>query len=406
MQTYLVGGAVRDRLLGLPVQDRDWVVVGATPDDMIAAGFKPVGRDFPVFLHPLTHEEHALARTERKTGAGYRGFAVDTSPHVTLEQDLERRDLTINAIAERPDGTLVDPFGGQRDLAQERLRHVSAAFVEDPVRLLRVARFAARFGDFTLAPETSALLRAMVEAGEVDALVAERVWQELARGLTTAAPARMFEVLADCGALARLLPEVVAGERLAAILDAATALGAGLDVRYACLFHGGAQPPDPARIAAVGERLRVPNDCRELADAVAREQAFVAGSAAATAAERLAWLERTGSMRRAGRLDATLVAAASIAAGTGGAADDAAFGDAAPLRLALHAALAVDTAAVAHEAAAHGARGPAVGEAIRAVRIAAIEAAPVAAAGPPAAAPAAGRRTGAAATACASGRPQ
>ena len=377
MQTYLVGGAVRDRLLGLPVQDRDWVVVGATPDDMIAAGFKPVGRDFPVFLHPLTHEEHALARTERKTGAGYRGFAVDTSPHVTLEQDLERRDLTINAIAERPDGTLVDPFGGQRDLAEKRLRHVSAAFVEDPVRLLRVARFAARFGDFTLAPETAALLRAMVEAGEVDALVAERVWQELARGLMAQRPARLFEVLQDCGALARLLPEVAAGGRLSAILTAATGLGAGLEVRYACIFHGGAQPPEPATVAAAGERLRVPNGCRELADVVAREQAFVLGaSVQAGAAQRLAWLERTGSMRRAGRLDAILLAAAAVAAGSSGdATAEAALGDAAPLRLALHAALAVDTAAVAGEAAARGARGPAVGEAIRVARIAAIDAA-------------------------------
>ena len=376
MQTYLVGGAVRDRLLGLPVKDRDWVVVGATPDDMIAAGFKPVGRDFPVFLHPATHEEHALARTERKTGAGYRGFAVDTSPHVTLEQDLERRDLTINAIAERPDGTLVDPFGGRRDLGEKRLRHVSAAFVEDPVRLLRVARFAARFGDFTLAPETATLLRTMVEAGEVDALVAERVWQELSRGLMADRPARLFEVLADCGALQRLLPEVVAGGRLTAILDAAARLGAGLDVRYACMFHGGAEPPDPARIAAVGERLRVPNGCRELADAVAREQAFVLGAIAqAGAAQRLGWLESTGSMRRAERLDAMLLAAAAIAAGSGSeqAAIDAGCGDAAPLRLALRAALGVDTAAVAGEAAARGARGPAVGEAIRAARIAAID---------------------------------
>jgi len=210
MKTYVVGGAIRDELLGLPVQDRDHVVVGATPEQMAAAGFKPVGKDFPVFLHPRTHEEYALARTERKTAPGYAGFRFHAAPDVTLEQDLQRRDLTINAMARGDDGRLVDPHGGERDLRERRFRHVSDAFAEDPVRILRVARFAARFTDFTVAPETAALMRAMVDAGEADALVAERVWQELSRGLMEARPSRMFEVLRACGALARLMPTLEA----------------------------------------------------------------------------------------------------------------------------------------------------------------------------------------------------
>ena len=206
MRTYRVGGAVRDALLGLPVHDEDWVVVGATPDQMIEAGFLPVGKDFPVFLHPETREEHALARTERKTGRGYHGFAFHAAPDVTLEQDLGRRDLTINAIAQAEDGALIDPYGGQRDLRARVLRHVTEAFREDPVRILRVARFAARFAEFSLAPETLDLMRAMVEEGEADHLVPERVWQELARGLMESRPSRMFDVLRSCGALARVLP--------------------------------------------------------------------------------------------------------------------------------------------------------------------------------------------------------
>src|SRR5450830_1884765 len=208
MHIYSVGGAVRDELLGLPVQDRDYVVVGATPADMLAQGYRPVGKDFPVFLHPRTQEEYALARTERKTAPGYKGFVFHTDADVTLEQDLVRRDLTINAMARAADGTLTDPFGGAQDINAKIFRHVSTAFAEDPVRILRVARFAARFPDFTVAPETNALMQAMVAQGEVDALVPERVWQELARGLMERQPSRMFAVLRDCGALARLLPEL------------------------------------------------------------------------------------------------------------------------------------------------------------------------------------------------------
>jgi tRNA nucleotidyltransferase (CCA-adding enzyme) len=208
MKIFTVGGAVRDELLGLPVQDRDYVVVGASPDEMLAKGFRPVGKDFPVFLHPKNHEEYALARTERKTGPGYTGFAFHAAPEVTLEEDLARRDLTINAIARGEEGSLIDPYQGVADIAARVLRHVGPAFVEDPVRILRVARFAARFTDFSVAPETLVLMREMVANGEVDHLVAERVWQEFAKGLMEARPSRMFDVLRECGALARLLPEL------------------------------------------------------------------------------------------------------------------------------------------------------------------------------------------------------
>src|SRR5664279_3682472 len=208
MKRYLVGGAVRDALLGRPIGDRDWVVVGADVATLQSAGYTPVGRDFPVFLHPQTREEHALARTERKTAPGYHGFEFHADPGVTLEDDLLRRDLTINAIAEDESGAIVDPHGGRRDLAAKVLRHVSPAFAEDPVRILRLARFAARFADFSVAPETEALMREMVRLGEVDALVPERVWQEVSRGLMETKPSRMFDVLRGSGALARVLPEV------------------------------------------------------------------------------------------------------------------------------------------------------------------------------------------------------
>src|SRR4051812_279235 len=300
MQTYMVGGAVRDALLGLPVNDRDWVVVGATPQAMAEAGFLAVGRDFPVFLHPDTREEYALARTERKTAPGYHGFAFHADPGVTLEDDLARRDLTINAIAQAADGTVIDPFQGRRDLQARVLRHVTDAFREDPVRILRLARFAARFADFSVAPETLELMRDMVQEGEVDALVPERVWQELARGLMEDKPSRMFEVLRACGALARLLPEVDrlwgvpqppahhpevdTGVHLMLVLDMAAQLQTPLTVRFACLGHdlgkGTTRAEElPRHIAhearsvklvqAMCERLKVPTDCRELAETVA-----------------------------------------------------------------------------------------------------------------------------------------
>jgi tRNA nucleotidyltransferase (CCA-adding enzyme) len=272
-KSYVVGGAVRDRLLGLPVSDRDHVVVGATVDEMKAAGFRPVGRDFPVFLHPETHEEYALARTERKVAPGYAGFLFHADPSVTLEADLERRDLTINAIAEdETDGRLVDPFGGQRDLADKLFRHVGPAFVEDPVRILRLARFAARFVDFRVAPETLSLMRSMADAGEIDALVPERVWQELSRGLMEARPSRVFDVLREAHALQPLLPEIdalAAGDwqRTAVALARAADDGQVLEVRFAVLTQmagGGA-------IERLCERFAVPRAVRDVALLVARE---------------------------------------------------------------------------------------------------------------------------------------
>ena len=269
MKTYLVGGAVRDTLLGLSGSDRDWVVVGATPEQMVARGFVPVGKDFPVFLHPDTKEEYALARTERKTAPGYKGFVVHASPDVTLEQDLARRDLTINAMAQDPErpSTIVDPYRGQTDLQRRVLRHVTDAFREDPVRILRLARFAARLGDFEVAPETLTLARDMVQAGEVDALVPERVWQELERGLMAGHPSRMAQVLWDCGAWPRLWPELdwhaPNRVRLWQWLDSNTHGGSalGLGQRWALWCHGAA----PGQVSAIGERLRVPQAVNELA---------------------------------------------------------------------------------------------------------------------------------------------
>jgi tRNA nucleotidyltransferase (CCA-adding enzyme) len=283
MQVYCVGGAIRDELLGLPVRDRDWVVVGASPQTLQARGFLPVGRDFPVFLHPDTREEYALARTERKSGPGYRGFVVEFSPQVTLEDDLKRRDLTINAMARDADGRLIDPWNGLRDLKDRVLRHVSDAFTEDPVRILRIARFAARFHDFRIADETRALMRTMVERGEADHLVPERVWQELSRGLMETHPSRMIAVLRDCGALDRIAPELedVWNEGMAGTLDAAATAGAALPVRFAVLLHGVAAGVDPAhpgqrrdagaRADGIAERLRAPTDCRDVARLVAGE---------------------------------------------------------------------------------------------------------------------------------------
>ena len=305
LTVYCVGGAVRDRLLGLPVQDHDWVVVGSTPEAMEARGFKAVGADFPVFLHPETHEEYALASTERKVAQGYKGFTVYATPEVTLEQDLLRRDFTINAIAEDAEGNLIDPYGGQADLKAGILRHVSDAFAEDPVRILRGARFAARFG-FTFAHETLALMRSMVDNGEVDALVAERVWQELARGLMEKHPSRFFTTLRECGALKKILPEVDAlfgvpqpahyhpeidcGVHVLMVIDDTAKNARPLEVRFAALGHdlGKATTPEDTLPRHIGheqrsvglirklsERLRVPGECRDLALLVAQYHSHV-----------------------------------------------------------------------------------------------------------------------------------
>ena len=402
MKIYAVGGTVRDALLGVPSGDRDWVVVGATPQQMLDAGYLPVGRDFPVFLHPRTKEEHALARTERKTAPGYRGFTVHADPAVTLEEDLQRRDLTINAMARSADGTLIDPCGGQRDLAAKVLRHVSPAFAEDPVRILRLARFAARFADFTVAPETRVLMREMVAAGEVDALVSERVWQELARGLMEATPSRMFEVLRDCGALERLLPEVDrlwgvpqradyhpevdTGVHLMMVLDMAARLGANLPVRFACLGHDlgkGTTPADvlPRHIGheersvklvrALCERLRVPVDCRALAELVAREHGNVHRSGEFSAAAVVRLLDRCDAWRRPERFAEALLACECDARGRLGLGDSP-YPQRARLLAAWRATRAIDSAAIAADAAARGLKGPAVGEALMAARVDAV----------------------------------
>ncbi len=404
MRAYIVGGAVRDELLQRPVTDRDWVVVGSTPQSMRDAGFIAVGADFPVFLHPQTKEEYALARTERKTAPGYRGFHFHAAPDVTLEQDLSRRDLTINAMARADDGRLVDPWGGQRDLDARVLRHVSPAFAEDPVRILRLARFAARFPDFSVAPETLALAASMVAAGEVDALVPERIWQELARGLMEARPSRMFEVLRACAALGRLLPEVdrlwgVAqradyhpevdtGVHLMMVLDMAARLDASLPVRFACLGHDlgkGTTPADVlprhigheqrsvALVRGVCERLRVPVACRELAEVVAREHGNVHRSGEFNAAAVLRLLERCDAIRRPDRFAELLLACECDARGRLGL-EDSAYPQRARLARALRLALDVDATAVATQAAQRGLTGPAVGEAIQRARADAVAA--------------------------------
>jgi tRNA nucleotidyltransferase (CCA-adding enzyme) len=405
MRLYVVGGAVRDALLGLPASDRDWVAVGANPDELLALGYKPVGRDFPVFIHPATGEEVALARTERKSGRGYRGFTVHAAPGVTLEEDLSRRDLTINAIAQAEDGTLIDPHGGQRDLQARVFRHVSPAFVEDPVRLLRVARLAARFADFTVAPETAALLAQMVAEGEVDALVPERVWQELSRGLMLPRPSRMFEVLRQCGALARLLPEVDrlwgvpqrpehhpevdTGVHLMMVLDCCARLDAPLPVRWACLGHDlgkGTTPPAewPRHIAHearsarlvrdMGRRLRVSVECNELADVVAREHGNVHRSGDLNAAALMRLFERCDALRRPQRFADLLLACECDARGRLGREEEA-YAPAKRLPPLLAAALAVDSAALAADAQARGLAGPAIGAAIQAARARALAAA-------------------------------
>ncbi|MDJ1161478.1 multifunctional CCA addition/repair protein [Burkholderia gladioli] len=407
MRIYAVGGAIRDELLGVPVQDRDYVVVGATPEQLAAQGYRPVGKDFPVFLHPRTHEEYALARTERKTAAGYHGFQFYFAPDVTLEEDLARRDLSINAMARElsPDGSLVgpvvDPFDGRADLAAKRFRHVGPAFVEDPVRILRIARFAARFADFTVAPETLALMRDMVTVGEVDALVPERVWQELSRGLMEAKPSRMFEVLRECGALARILPEVDAlfgvpqradyhpevdtGVHVMMVVDYAARHGYTLPVRFAALTHdlGKATTPEhvlPRHIGHEGrsvdllkplsERLRVPNECRDLALLVAREHGNLHQVMKMGAAALVRFLERADALRKPGRFAEMLQACESDARGRLGL-EAQPYPQAERLRRALLAARSVDAGQVAA-----GLRGNPEGirEAVHRARIAAVAA--------------------------------
>jgi tRNA nucleotidyltransferase (CCA-adding enzyme) len=376
VKIYAVGGAVRDEMLGLPVKDRDYVVVGATPEHMVRLGYRPVGRDFPVFLHPETHEEYALARTERKSGRGYRGFQVHAAPDVTLEDDLARRDLTINAMARADDGSLIDPFNGAADIAAQTLRHVGPAFVEDPVRVLRVARFSARFG-FDIAPETMTLMRRMVDEGEVDHLVAERVWQELAAGLMAARPRRMFEALRACGALARILPEIDrlfgvpqpaqhhpeidTGDHVLRVLDCAAERDEPLEVRFAVLLHDlgkGTTPPEQwprhiahesrsvALIEALCERLRVPAACRELALVVARVHTIVHRALELRPATLLKLLEQADYFRRPERLELVLRACECDARGRKGL-EARPYPQAEHVRRAARAAAAVDAGAIA-----------------------------------------------------------
>ena len=408
MQIYMVGGAVRDGLLGLPVQDHDWVVVGATPQQMVEAGYVPVGKDFPVFLHPETHEEYALARTERKTAPGYKGFVVQADPSVTLDEDLGRRDLTINSIAQYQDSTglkqLIDPYHGQEDLRHRVLRHVTDAFREDPVRILRLARFAARFTDFTVAAETQNLMRHMVADGEVDALVPERVWQELARGLMEHQPSRMFKVLRDCGALERLLPEVLAlwgvpqradyhpevdtGVHLMMVLDMSARLKAPLPVRFACLTHDLGKAITPADVLPrhIGheersvrllkplcQRLRVPNDCREMAEVVAREHGNIHRCTDFSAAALVRLLERCDALRKPERFADILLACECDARGRLGATEKP-YPQRELLLNTLRAAQQIDTEAIALQAQARGATGLKIGEAIHAARVKAVEA--------------------------------
>ncbi len=357
MKIYCVGGAVRDELLGLPVKDRDYVVVGATPEEMLRQGFKPVGKDFPVFLHPSTHEEYALARTERKTARGYHGFEFYTAPDVTLEQDLARRDLTINAIARDSQGKLIDPFNGASDLKAGVLRHVGPAFAEDPVRILRVARFAARLG-FRIAPETLALMRQMAENGEADALVAERVWQEFARGLMEPDPSRMIGVLRECGALARVMPELEtlwedpdAGRDALRALDASARAGDALEVRLAAL----ARSLDPLAVEALAGRLKMPADSRDLALLAARYGNSIADAGELTPGALFELFEGTDAFRRPERFHALTRAALA------GEPDSTRART--RLGTALAAAAAVDAAAIAQSAATPAEIGRRVAEA-------------------------------------------
>ena len=363
MRAFQVGGSVRDGLLGLPVVDRDWVVVGATPELMEREGYRPVGRDFPVFLHPRSKEEYALARTERKTARGYKGFTVHASPEVTLEEDLARRDLTINAMARGEAGELIDPFGGERDLRAGILRHVSPAFVEDPVRILRVARFAARFG-FAIAPETANLMCSMVAGGEVDALVAERVWQEFARGLMEKHPWRMLAELAQCGLLARCYPALgiestnggptnPGGDSVARALQFAAKENFSLAVRFTLLTLAARDPVE--QLEALCDALRAPNECRDLALLAARQIAVASLADRLAPAQMLDLVEASDAFRRPARLEELLNAAEAEAFAARHWAQ-VPFLPRHAARIALAAARRVDSQALAAEGGDIGAR--------------------------------------------------
>jgi tRNA nucleotidyltransferase (CCA-adding enzyme) len=402
MKVYLVGGAVRDELLGRPVAERDWVVVGSTPDEMLTAGFRQVGRDFPVFLHPDTHEEHALARTERKTGPGYRGFELRYSPDVTLEEDLRRRDLTINAIARDADGNLIDPHHGRRDLESRTLRHVSEAFNEDPVRILRVARFLARYQPlgFTVAPETLARMRAMAAAGEADALVPERVWQETDRALGEPAPEAWLRVLHDCGALARIFPELEAlygvpqppewhpeidtGLHIELVLQAAADLTPEPRIRFAALMHDLGKGTTPRSllprhigheqrgiplVRAIAERLRVPADYRELAELASLWHGHAHRAVELRPRTILKMLEGCDAFRRPERFRDLLVACEADFRGRGGLRHRP-YPQAQLLRRAQDAALAVALTPQERE----GLAGEEIGERLRLRRLEALRA--------------------------------
>jgi len=400
MKVFLVGGAVRDRLLGRPVSERDYVVVGATPQDLLDLGYRQVGRDFPVFLHPTSHDEYALARTERKVGPGYHGFVVHAAPDVTLEQDLARRDLTINALAQDADGSLIDPFGGTRDLERRILRHVSPAFAEDPVRILRVARFAARFAHlgFRVAEETRVVMQQMVNGGEVDALVPERVWQELAKALAEADPSVFFTTLRACGALARLLPEVDrlfgvpqpvrwhpevdCGVHTMMVVDRAARLSQDIAVRFAALTHDLGKGTTPAEILpshrghegrgvtlieGLCERLRIPNRVRDLARLTARYHGLVHKVAELRAATVQQLFEGADAFRRPERFDQLLLACEADFRGRTGY-EDRDYPQRRCLALLLEAARALDQGRIARTAPSP----ERVPELIRAARIAAI----------------------------------
>jgi tRNA nucleotidyltransferase (CCA-adding enzyme) len=396
MQTYLVGGCVRDALLGLPVKDRDWVVVGATPEELRAQGYMAVGKDFPVFLHPRTKEEYALARTERKTAPGYTGFAFHAAPDVTLEADLQRRDLTINAMAQTPDGTLIDPYGGQQDLQHRLLRHVSPAFIEDPVRILRVARFAARFAPlgFKVAPDTLALMTQMVSSGEVNALVPERVWQETERALGEPAPERFIQVLRDCGALPIIFPEIDAlfgvpqpvehhpeidtGVHILLVLQQAVRLSPDSQVRFAALVHDLGKGITPRAqwphhyeheangvplVKALCERLKVPRDYRDLALLVTRYHLHYHRIKELRPGTVLETLQALDAFRRPQRFEAFLLACEADSRGRPG------YEDRPPLKAELFRRYQQAAAAIKPDTLPPGLQGAAIGEALKVKRL-------------------------------------